>query len=60
MPFLTWGSSADLAVGLLDEAPLVPVVVRYDPTICGPMWPTGPLLRGAKANSDDVVRHCHN
>jgi hypothetical protein len=43
VPFRTWGSGAHLAVEQLDEYPLVPVVVRYDPASCGPMWPTGPL-----------------
>jgi hypothetical protein len=36
VPFLTWGSGAHLSVELLDEAPLVPLVVRYDPAIFGP------------------------
>jgi hypothetical protein len=36
VPFLTWGSGGYLVVELLDETPLVPVVVRYDPDICGP------------------------
>jgi hypothetical protein len=36
VPFLTWGSGGHFAVELLDEAPLVPAVVRYDPATCGP------------------------
>jgi hypothetical protein len=44
---MTWGSGAHLAVELLNETPLVPVVVRCDPASCGPMWPTGPLPRRA-------------
>jgi hypothetical protein len=59
VPFLTWGSSANLAVELLDETPLVPVVVRYDPAVCGPAVAHWPLLRGAVANIDDVVGHRH-
>jgi hypothetical protein len=33
VPLLTWGSGTDLAVALVDQAPLVPAVVRYDPAI---------------------------
>jgi hypothetical protein len=36
VPFVAWGSGANLAVELLDESPLAPVVVRYDPATCGP------------------------
>jgi hypothetical protein len=41
VPFLTWGSGANLAIELLDETPLVPVVVRHDPAVCGPLRLTG-------------------
>jgi hypothetical protein len=46
VPLLTWRSAAHLAVEVLDEAPLVPVVVRYDPASCGPdVAPPIPLLK---------------
>ena len=44
------GSGANLAVELLDESPLVPVVVRYNPAICGPEVAHCPLPRGARGH----------
>jgi hypothetical protein len=36
MLFVACVSGINLAAGLLDETPLVPVVVRYDPAVRGP------------------------
>jgi hypothetical protein len=58
VPFLTWGGGANPAVELLDGAPLVPVVVRYDSPICGPNvahWPAPERGPRSRTTWSDIV-----